>query len=253
MGLVHVSLASNGIEALRYLQDNVYDLVLMDCHMPEKNGYDVTRETRELEEGTGKHVPIVALTADAMKGTREKCEEAGMDEYVTKPIDADELKDVLSQWIDFPQKSFFDNKKPSDKPVDLDLLNDYADRYMDRGDIFVRYRVLSPNVFIEVPLTQDINFRNMYNAGVNVAGVRLDYGEISEQEMIKRLNIFGNKSKGMNIQKTFVLNVKSLSVTTSAICAGFEFLGGTAIHPPVDQPDNVHRYKHADLIKGLVK
>ncbi len=127
MGLVNVTLASDGAETLEYVKGGSYDLILMDCHMPEKNGYDVTKEIRKHEKKSGNHIPVIALTADAMRGTREKCEEAGMDEYVTKPIDADELKDVLDQWIDFSQKSFFNNTESPEEPVDFKMLDDYAE------------------------------------------------------------------------------------------------------------------------------
>ena len=103
----------------------------MDCHMPELNGYEATEKIRKQEESTGKHIPIVALTADAMKGTREKCLATGMDEYLTKPIDSDELKCVLEQWIEFPKDKNDDAQTEDEEewknsPVDLTLLNNYA-------------------------------------------------------------------------------------------------------------------------------
>jgi two-component system, sensor histidine kinase and response regulator len=75
-----------------------FDLILMDCQMPELDGYEATREIRKLEAGT-RHVPIIALTADAMKGTDERCREAGMDGYLTKPIDSEELEDCLERFL----------------------------------------------------------------------------------------------------------------------------------------------------------
>lgn len=68
-----------------------FDLVLMDVQMPEMNGFEATQAIRERERGTGRHVPIVAMTAHAMKGDRERCLETGMDAYVSKPIRAVEL------------------------------------------------------------------------------------------------------------------------------------------------------------------
>lgn len=108
------------------------------------------------------------------------------------------------------------------------------------------------HVFAEAPLRRDVNFRYLYNTGVDVVGVRLDKTAASEQEMIAILNGFSAKAKAVKIPKTFVLGISSLSLTTSAVCAGFDFLGGPAIHEAVAQPDTIHRYRHQDLIAGLL-
>lgn len=97
--------------------------------MPDMNGYDTTRKLRQREKETGAHVPVIALTADAMKGTQEKCDACGMDEYITKPIDAEELKEVLSYWIDFPSSPAETAKGVTDKGniANLSILKEYAD------------------------------------------------------------------------------------------------------------------------------
>ena len=81
-----VTIAGNGVIALREFAASRFDLVLMDVQMPEMDGLEATRRIREAEQATGQHMPIVAMTAHAMKGDRERCLEAGMDDYVSKPV-----------------------------------------------------------------------------------------------------------------------------------------------------------------------
>jgi two-component system sensor histidine kinase/response regulator len=93
-----VVLAANGREALAALEKGNYDLLLMDIQMPEMNGMEATARIREKEKLTGRHQPIVALTAHAMKGDQELCLAAGMDGYLAKPIRAEELDQILDQF-----------------------------------------------------------------------------------------------------------------------------------------------------------
>ena len=82
----------NGLEALKALEQLPYDLVLMDCQMPEMDGYEATRKIREMEVKTGAHIPIIALTANAMQTELDRCLECGMDDYSTKPLNREELR-----------------------------------------------------------------------------------------------------------------------------------------------------------------
>ncbi len=92
-----VTIVGNGREALSAVQTGAFDLVAMDVQMPEMDGLDATAAIRRWEESAGKHVPIVAMTAHAMKGDRERCLAAGMDGYVSKPIRAQELEKAISE------------------------------------------------------------------------------------------------------------------------------------------------------------
>lgn len=92
-----VDVANNGLEALEQLAGKDYDVVFMDVQMPEMDGMTATARIRDDEKTSGKHIPIIAMTAHAMQGDREKCLDGGMDEYVSKPIRRKDLKAVIER------------------------------------------------------------------------------------------------------------------------------------------------------------
>lgn len=93
-----VDAVENGQDAVAAVQHEHYDIVLMDCQMPEMDGFEATDVIRTWEKEAGRHVPIVALTANAMSGDRERCIEAGMDDYLSKPIKPEPLLETLRRW-----------------------------------------------------------------------------------------------------------------------------------------------------------
>ena len=93
-------LASNGREAVEFFSKNDFDIVLMDCQMPVMDGYEATREIRKIEKaGSLKRTPIVALTANAVRGDKEKVLEAGMDGYLSKPYQYDQLQELIENYV----------------------------------------------------------------------------------------------------------------------------------------------------------
>jgi len=132
-------IASNGREVMEKLSRQSYDLILMDCHMPEMDGFQTTNAIRKLEITNGRHIPIVAMTAEAMQGAREKCLARGMDDYISKPIELAKFHEVLRRWL--PELTInesgseqleptiganvaFSESQPSQPPVDLHKLEE---------------------------------------------------------------------------------------------------------------------------------
>ena len=104
-GLNHL-IVGNGKRAVAMHAKRNPGIILMDVSMPEMNGLEATRTIREAEQGPGgKHTPIIGVTAHALKGDRERCLNAGMDDYVTKPVSSEKLGDVIDRWLHAPEKS----------------------------------------------------------------------------------------------------------------------------------------------------
>ena len=97
-----VEVADNGRIGLEMLAAQAFDLILMDCQMPEMDGFQATQAIRDLERGTGRHIPIIAMTAHAMAGDRDRCLDAGMDDYLTKPMTREVLLHEVAGWLPLP-------------------------------------------------------------------------------------------------------------------------------------------------------
>lgn len=96
----HVDIVNNGMGSIEALNKKSYDMVLMDCQMPEMDGFEATRFIRKQEkDNNGRHVPIIALTAHALEGDREACLEAEMDDYLAKPFTLEQLSGKLEHWL----------------------------------------------------------------------------------------------------------------------------------------------------------
>ena len=121
-----VSIAENGKVALKKITEEPFDLVLMDCQMPEMDGFEATREIRKLQqEKTVNDMPVIALTANVMKGDKEKCLSAGMNDYIGKPVKKITLQETIAKWLlpvsDQPE----DNPEDFSDLIDSTIFNNY--------------------------------------------------------------------------------------------------------------------------------
>ena len=134
-GVRHIDVAENGLQALQKYRGGNYDMIFMDCQMPEMDGYQATVKIRQLEDGTPLHTPIIAMTANAMMGDREKCLKAGMDDYLSKPLRINHLRHILEAWFlleearAVPETGVRASVAPHEQepPVDMDQLRVFTD------------------------------------------------------------------------------------------------------------------------------
>ena len=120
---ITADIANNGLEAIEALEKIEYDLVLMDVQMPEMDGFEATRHIRDQQSSVlDHHIPIIAMTAHAMKGYKESCLEAGMDDYIPKPVSLQSLRRLLEKWQNLPQKEgYLDDMIPEEKKSSVNL------------------------------------------------------------------------------------------------------------------------------------
>ena len=120
--------ANNGRKAADVLRESEFDLVLMDCQMPEMDGFEATRLIRAREARADSRIPIVAMTANAMSGDREQCLDAGMDDYISKPVNPAELEVVIERWVRRDAPRPLDHRElPLDREA-LDLIRAHTER-----------------------------------------------------------------------------------------------------------------------------
>jgi CheY-like chemotaxis protein len=98
-----VSIVDNGQEVVEEYFENPYDIIIMDCQMPIMDGYCATLIIRQQEELFDRHIPIIALTASALKEDKEKCIQTGMDDYITKPVKIETLHQTIQTWLNKPK------------------------------------------------------------------------------------------------------------------------------------------------------
>jgi PAS domain S-box-containing protein len=155
-----VEFAVDGREALEMWREGDYALLLTDCHMPEMDGYQLAKEIRK-EEQEEEHKPILAITADAMKGTSQKCLAAGMDDYLTKPIQLPQLQSALASWL--PVTGEVENK--SDKQKQVDINSDAAIDHMALGNLLgTQERAMLADYYKEFLETSTPTFKGIEEA-----------------------------------------------------------------------------------------
>lgn len=145
---------SNGREALKMLEKQPYDIVLMDCQMPEMDGYEATSEIRRREEGKSNRTIIIAITANVLEGESEKCLASGMDDYLAKPLKIKKLTEMLERWVTvsdtktdaLPEPSNLPEEKDEQEIIDLSVFESFREIQQPDGPDLVNKLI---NLFID--------------------------------------------------------------------------------------------------------
>lgn len=159
--------ASDGAEALKMIKAEKFSLILMDCQMPEISGFEVAKLIRDDELGSGERVPIIALTASAMVGDKERCLSAGMDDYLPKPIDVRRLRSVVEQWmtvIEIDANTVPTNDKKSDVVEDYSkVMNETVLKEMFQNDestintLLEQFLALTPAMLVKLESSVELS------------------------------------------------------------------------------------------------
>jgi signal transduction histidine kinase/CheY-like chemotaxis protein/HPt (histidine-containing phosphotransfer) domain-containing protein len=192
---------ANGREAIEALGRIPYDLVFMDCQMPEMDGYEATAEIRRTETEPN-HTPIVAMTAHALEGDREKCIAAGMDDYITKPVKPEALQSVLTRFLsEVPNEEGKVKSIPADPlPVDMERLREaLGDDPQDFSDTLNLYlEDMSKNLERLDQAVQSGNREEIESISHNCAGASANCGMVAVVKSLGELEAAGRDGQLAN-------------------------------------------------------
>ncbi len=195
-----VDAVNTGREAVEAVRQGRYNLILMDVQMPEMDGFEATRQIRALE-GAERHTPIIAMTAHAMKGDRERCLAAGMDDYVSKPLDAEEFFEKLERWAQWQQDGG-DPSAKEDETHRLDSALNLKQALPRFGDDMAFFRDMLGEFLShldeELPKLSDAleeqRFAALAKYARNIRGVAGNFAAVRLMEVAHRLEAAANAS-----------------------------------------------------------
>ncbi|MFA0823230.1 MAG: PAS domain S-box protein [Methanomethylovorans sp.] len=203
---ITADIANNGLEAIEALEKIEYDLVLMDVQMPEMDGFEATRYIRDQQSSVlDHHVPIIAMTAHAMKGYKESCLEAGMDDYVPKPVSLQSLRRLLEKWQNLPQKEgYLDDMIPEEKKPSVNFPIFDKEEFLERvmNDEKIGSKII--RIFLEDTPKQINALRESIERGEvdkvswyahKIKGSSSNMGGIALSSVAAEMEIAGNEGK----------------------------------------------------------
>lgn len=219
-GVRHIDIAETGVQALLKYRTNTYDMIFMDCQMPEMDGYQATEKLRQLEDGTPLHTPIVAMTANAMMGDREKCLKAGMDDYLSKPLRAGHLKKILEAWFILDNdKSIIATDKPlspkeTDIPIDMEQLRIFTDG--DPEEEKALFKLFLEQALAMIGVLQQSTSQDKYDAWKSAAhrfkGSSGNLGAIKLHHLCKRAEVHFEDNEAKKLEMLAAIKAETSRV-----------------------------------------
>ena len=208
-GFYNIDIAENGNQALKFFANNntSYDAIFMDCMMPEKDGYQTTIEIRNQEKlNKLNHTLIIAMTANAMFGDREACFNAGMDEYVSKPLEPEQLKETLQKWFILPSNTANsqENNEDFSPPVSLERLEMIAETTAEKQNIFDLFFTIGKDTLEKMKLARrSKEFTDWKNAAHCLKGSAANLGMA---QLLNKLEKAENAKNATYDERTILLN-----------------------------------------------
>ena len=189
-GFTSVDIAANGVEVMNKFYElskmytPAYDVIFMDCKMPEMDGYETTKLIRKEEQSNSpvSHIPIIAMTANALAGDRELCFFAGMDEYLTKPLHPEILKDILGRWFTFPETDSTVTPVNTahvsvEPPIDFDRLALITETDKEKADLLALFFRLTNEAITTMERSRrDGEFSQFKNSAHSIKGSAANLG-----------------------------------------------------------------------------
>ncbi len=236
----HVTVVSNGREALKQLERRSFDLAFMDVQMPELDGLEATALIRQRERGTDRHVPIIAMTACAMKGDRERCLEYGMDSYVSKPLKPQELFDAIASLFADDAEAEAGRPADAEPPAKLFDSNELLGRVGGDRELL---KMLVDLFFESVPgqladLRKSIGAGNAYlvhRMAHTVKGAVGNFASPPAIEAAQRLEIMGKEGHLEDAAEVFAELEGTIEKLKHALRAFTETPNGAAAAPAAQQ------------------
>ena len=212
--------AGNGLEAIVMFNKSNFDLILMDCQMPEMDGFEATKNIREIEsENSMTATPVVAFTANAMQGDKEKCIGAGMDDYISKPINQNELEETLAKWLPHKLSSTPVTEKVSNNAeditnnveintlLDMTIFNNLKSLFKDKfSDVVQQHKItLTENIEKADTALKNNDAETLAAVMHSVKSSSRQFGALQQGEFSEEIEMLARDNKMQEAQNTFAV------------------------------------------------